>query len=175
MAYREYVKVRAGDDGALSPLGISVKMTHYQPARLTQSETQRIAMMFRKSSLVFGAILCIAAFPAIAQESREFSACLDQASGAPGKMLECHKAEISRWDPRLNAAYQTLLHRFKGEERAQLQQEQRAWLKHHLSETHRLAAQPEDIGDAAFEQSESFELDDLVQRTLALEKLVNKK
>lgn len=89
-------------------------------------------------------------------------------------MLECHKAEVGRWDPRLNAAYQTLLHRYKDKERAQLQQEQRAWLKHHLSETHRLAAQP-DIGDAAFEMSESFELDDLIKRTLALEKLVNER
>jgi len=130
--------------------------------------------MFRRSSLVFGAALCIAAFHASAQESAEFSACLDQAAGASGKMLECHKAEVGRWDPRLNAAYQTLLHRYKDTERAQLQQEQRAWLRHHLSETHRLAAQP-DIGDAAFELSESFELDDLIKRTLALEKLVNGK
>ncbi|SFS13898.1 Uncharacterized conserved protein YecT, DUF1311 family [Dyella sp. OK004] len=131
-------------------------------------------MIFRKSALVFGAALCIAAFSASAQEGAEFSACLDQASGVPWKMSECHKAEIGRWDPRLNAAYQTLLRRFKDKERAQLQQEQRAWLKHHLSETHRLAAQP-DIGDAAFEVSESFELDDLIKRTLALEKLVNEK
>lgn len=131
-------------------------------------------MMLRKSALIFGAVLCIAAFHASAQESAEFSTCLDQAAGASEKMLECHKAEVGRWDPRLNAAYQTLLHRYKEKERAQLQQEQRAWLKHHLSETHRLAAQP-DIGDAAFEMSESFELDDLIKRTLALEKLVNEK
>jgi len=129
-------------------------------------------MTFRKSLFIFSAILCIAALPASAQESAEFIACLNEASGVPWKMLACHKAEIGRWDPRLNAAYQTLLHKFKGKERAQLQQEQRAWLKHHLSETHRLAAQP-DIGDAAFEMSEAFELDDLIKRTLTLEKLVN--
>lgn len=129
-------------------------------------------MIFRKASLAFGAVLCIAAFPASAQENTQFSACLDQAGGIPWKMSECHKAAIGRWDTRLNAAYQTLLHRFKDRERDQLQQEQRAWLEHHLSETHRLAAQP-DIGDAAFELSESFELDDLIKRTLALEKLVN--
>lgn len=132
-------------------------------------------MVFCKSSLVFGAALCIAAFHASAQESAAFSTCLDQAAGASEKMLECHKAEVGRWDPRLNAAYQTLLHRYKDKQRVQLQQEQRAWLKHHLSETHRLAAQPEDIGDAAFLESESFELDDLIKRTLALEKLVNEK
>jgi len=131
-------------------------------------------MVFRKSSAVFGAALCITAISASAQESAQFSACLDQAAGASGAMLECHKAEVGRWDPRLNAAYQTLLHRYKDKQRVQLQQEQRAWLKHHLSETHRLAAQP-DIGDAAFEMSESFELDDLIKRTLALEKLVNEK
>lgn len=130
--------------------------------------------MFRKSSFVFAAALCIAALPASAQESAEFIACLNQASGMSWKMSECHKAEVDKWDPRLNTAYQTLLHRLKGEERDQLQQEQRAWLKHHLSETHRLAAQP-DIGDAAFMVSEAFELDDLIKRTLALEKLVNEK
>ena len=131
-------------------------------------------MTFCKSFFVFVAVLCIPALPASAQESAEFIACLDQASGASSKMSECHKAEVGRWDPRLNAAYQTLLHRFKGEDRAQLQQEQRAWLKHHLSETHRLAAQP-DIGDAAFMVSAAFELDDLMKRTLAREKLVNGK
>lgn len=131
--------------------------------------------MLRPSPLFFCATLCIAAFSAHAQESAQFSACLDQAAGAAGAMLDCHKAEIGRWDPRLNAAYQTLMHRYKDPQRAQLQQEQRAWLKHHLSETHRLAAQPEDIGDAAFLQSEYFELDDLIQRTLTLEKLVKQK
>ncbi|WP_440269556.1 lysozyme inhibitor LprI family protein [Dyella sp.] len=135
----------------------------------------KIDMVFRKSFRVFGAALCIAAFHASAQESAEFSTCLDQAAGASEKMLECHKAEVGRWDLRLNAAYQMLLHRYKDKQRAQLQQEQRAWLKHHLSEAHRLAAQPEDIGDAAFLESESFELDDLIKRTLALEKLVNQK
>jgi uncharacterized protein YecT (DUF1311 family) len=131
-------------------------------------------MMFCKSSFVFVAALYIAALPASAQESAKFIACLDQASGVSSKMSECHKAEVDRWDPRLNAAYQTLLQRFKGEDRTQLQKEQRAWLKHHLSETHRLAAQP-DIGEAAFTVSEAFELDDLIERTLALEKLVNEK
>jgi uncharacterized protein YecT (DUF1311 family) len=138
-------------------------------------EIKNIVMIFRKSSLVFGAALFITTMSVSAQESAEFSACLDQAAGASGEILECHKAEIGRWDPRLNAAYQTLLHRYKDKERVQLQQEQRAWLKHHLSETHRLAAQPEDIGDAAFLLSESFELDDLIKRTLTLEKLVNEK
>lgn len=153
-----------------------VDQTESAGQTLLQSERRRqIAMMLRKSALVFGAALCIAAFHASAQESAEFSTCLDQAAGASEKMLECHRAEVGRWDPRLNAAYQTLLHRYKDKERAQLQQEQRAWLKHHLSETHRLAAQPDDIGDAAFLESESFELDDLIKRTLALEKLVNEK
>lgn len=131
-------------------------------------------MLLRKSSIFLSVAFCIAVFPASAQESAEFSACLDQAAGASGEMLECHKAEVARWDPRLNAAYQTLLHRYKDNDRTQLQQEQRAWLKHHVSETHRLAVQP-DRGDAAFEMSESFELDDLIKRTLALEKLVNEK
>jgi uncharacterized protein YecT (DUF1311 family) len=132
-------------------------------------------LMFRNACLVLGAALCIAAFPASAQnETAQFTACLDQAAGVPWKMSACHKAEVDRWDPRLNAAYQTLLHRYKGEQRAQLQQAQRTWLKHHLSEGHRLAAQP-DIGDAAFEESEGFEVDDLINRTLELEKLVNEK
>jgi uncharacterized protein YecT (DUF1311 family) len=52
-----------------------------------------------------------------------------------------------------------------------LQSEQRAWLKHHLGETHRLAVNP-NSGSAAFIDSQAFELDDLSERTLTLEKRV---
>ena len=130
--------------------------------------------MFWKFSLVFGAALVITAFPASAQQSAEFDTCMKHADGVSDKMLDCGKAEIGKWDPRLNAAYQTLLHRLEGTDRAQLQQEQRAWLKHHLSETHRLAVNPNN-GSAAFLDSQSFELDDLIKRTLLLEKRVNEK
>ncbi len=97
-----------------------------------------------------------------------------QADGVSSKMLDCGKAEIDKWDARLNAAYQTLLHRSADEMRTQLQQEQRAWLKHHLSETRRLATDPNN-GSIAFIDLQSFELDDLVKRTLQLEKRVNGK
>lgn len=132
------------------------------------------ATMFWKSTLVLGAALSIAAFPASAQQSAEFDACMAQADGVSSKMLDCGKAEIGKWDARLNAAYRTLLHRSADKMRAQLQQEQRTWLKHHLSETHRLAADPNN-GSLAFLDSQSFELDDLVERTSQLEKRVNGK
>ena len=125
--------------------------------------------MFWKSSLVLGAAFCIAAFPASAQQSAEFDACMAQAEGVSSKMLDCGKAEIDKWDARLNAAYRTLLNGAAAEKRADLQQEQRSWLKHHLSETRRLATDPNN-GSVAFLDSQSFELDDLVQRTLLLEK-----
>jgi uncharacterized protein YecT (DUF1311 family) len=86
-------------------------------------------------------------------------------------MLDCGKVEIGKWDALLNAAYATLLHNSKGEDRAHLQSEQRAWLKHHLSETHRLAVNPNN-GSAAFIDSQAFELHDLSERTLTLEKRV---
>ncbi|MGJ4944044.1 lysozyme inhibitor LprI family protein [Bradyrhizobium sp. HKCCYLS1011] len=130
--------------------------------------------MFWKSSRALGAALYIAAFPASAQQGAEIDACMAKADGVSSKMLDCGKVEIDKWDSRLNAAYQTLLHRSEGKQRAQLQQEQRAWLKHHLSETHRLAVDPNN-GSVAFLESQSFELDDLVERTLALEKRVNEK
>lgn len=130
-------------------------------------------MMLWKSSLVLGAILYIAAIPASAQHA-EFDVCVAQADGVSSKILECGKAEIGKWDARLNAAYQTLLHRSADETRAQLQQEQRTWLKYHLNETHRLAADPNN-GTLAFLESQSFELDDLVKRTLQLEKRVDVK
>ena len=130
--------------------------------------------MFWKSSLVLGAALYIGAFSSSAQQGTEFDACMAQADGVSSKMLECGKAETGKWDARLNAAYQTLLHRSADKMRAQLQQEQRAWLKHHLSETHRLAADPNN-GSLAFLDSQSFELDDLVARTLQLEKRANGK
>ena len=58
-------------------------------------------------------------------------------------------------------------------ERTGLQREQRAWLKHHLAETARLAADP-DNGSVAFLDSQSFELDDLSKRTLELEARVHR-
>ncbi|WP_249131196.1 MULTISPECIES: lysozyme inhibitor LprI family protein [unclassified Bradyrhizobium] len=93
---------------------------------------------------------------------------MDKAEGVSTKMLDCGKAAIAQWDIRLNAAYQALLAKSKGEAHAQLQTEQRAWLKHHLGETHRLAADP-DNGSVAFLDSQAFELKDIADRTLLLE------
>nr|WP_235999837.1 lysozyme inhibitor LprI family protein [Bradyrhizobium uaiense] len=39
-------------------------------------------------------------------------------------MLDCGKTEIDKWDARLNAAYQLLLHRESGARRTKLQAEQ---------------------------------------------------
>ena len=130
--------------------------------------------MFWKSSPVLAAALYLVTFSASAQQSAEFDACVARADGVSSKMLDCGKAEIDKWDARLNAAYQTLMHSSADQTRAQLQQEQRTWLKHHLSETHRLAADPNN-GSVAFLDSQSFELDDLVERTLQLEKRVSGK
>ncbi|MGN6146439.1 MAG: lysozyme inhibitor LprI family protein [Mesorhizobium sp.] len=94
-----------------------------------------------------------------------------QAQGVSSKMLDCGHAEIGKWDRRLNIAYQTLLKRQKGAARSKLQREQRGWLKHYLSETERLAADPNN-GSVAFLDSQAFELDDLSSRTLELEKRV---
>jgi len=127
--------------------------------------------MFWKSSLALAAARFNTVLPASAQQSPEFNACMAQAGGISSKMLDCGKAEIDKWDVRLNAAYQTLLHTSKGKDRAQLQREQRIWLKHHLTETNRLAADPNN-GSVAFLDSQAFELQDLSDRTLALEKHV---
>ncbi|QDB99128.1 lysozyme inhibitor LprI family protein [Mesorhizobium sp. 8] len=118
------------------------------------------------------AVLSVAiALPAQAQNSPEFDTCMAQAQGVSSKMLDCGHAEIGKWDRRLNSAYQTLLKRQKGAARSKLQREQRGWLKHHLSETERLAADPNN-GSVAFLDSQAFELDDLSSRTLELEKRV---
>ena len=112
-----------------------------------------------------------AAHPAMAQSDAEMKACIDRSGGATSEMLDCGKTEIDKFDARLNAAYNTLMHREQGPQRARLQREQRAWLKHHLRETHRLAADPNN-GSAAFLTSQGFELDDLSARTAELEKRV---
>jgi len=109
--------------------------------------------------------------PAMAQSDAEMKACIDQSNGVSTAMLDCGKVEIDKFDARLNAAYNTLMHREQGPQRARLQREQRAWLKHHLREAHRLAADPNN-GSAAFLTSQSFELDDLSARTAELEKRV---
>ncbi|MGY3342104.1 lysozyme inhibitor LprI family protein [Bradyrhizobium sp. USDA 4470] len=72
--------------------------------------------MVWKSSLVLGAVLSIAACPASAQQSAEFDACTAHADGVSAKMLDCGKVEIGKWDARLNAAYQRLLHGARGRE-----------------------------------------------------------
>ncbi len=115
--------------------------------------------------------LSIGVLSAQAQDSPEFKACMVKAGYVSSQMLDCGKAEIDRWDPRLNAAYQTLLKETKGKARAHLQEQQRAWLKHHLKETSRIAGDPNN-GSVAFLDSQAFELQDLVDRTLALEKRV---
>lgn len=116
-------------------------------------------------------LLLMVSQSAYAQSTDEMTACVDHADGASDKMLDCGKAEIGKWDARLNAAYQTLLHRETGAGRTRLQAEQKAWLRHHLKETHRLAVDP-DTGSGAFMLSQGFELDDITKRTLALEQRV---
>jgi uncharacterized protein YecT (DUF1311 family) len=123
--------------------------------------------------LAAGLVLAPLTQPAFAQQSPQFDACMKQAGGVSTRMLDCGKKEIDRWDKRLNAAYQTLMHRGTHAERAKLQQEQRAWLRHHLAETRRLAADPNN-GSVAFLDSQAFELSDLSGRTLALEKRVGR-
>ena len=126
--------------------------------------------MLRYACLL-GILAVTAAHPAMAQSDAEMKACIDRSGGYTWKMLDCGKVEIDKFDARLNAAYNTLMRREHGTERARLQCEQRAWLKHHLRETHRLAADP-DNGEAAFFTSQGFELDDLSARTAELEKRV---
>lgn len=127
--------------------------------------------MLSRRPVIVAAMLVLGTLPVCAQQSAEFDACMDKAEGVSTKMLDCGKAEIGRWDTRLNTAYQALLANSKGEAHAQLLTEQRAWLKHHLSETHRLAADP-DNGSVAFLDSQAFELKDIADRTLLLEKRV---
>ena len=120
---------------------------------------------------LFGILAMTTAHPAMAQSDDEMKACVDRSGGATSEMLDCGKTEIDKFDARLNAAYNTLMHREQGPQRARLQREQHAWLKHHLREAHRLAADPNN-GSAAFLTSQSFELDDLSARTAELEKRV---
>ncbi|MGY3440219.1 MULTISPECIES: lysozyme inhibitor LprI family protein [unclassified Bradyrhizobium] len=114
-------------------------------------------------------LLVLIAACAHAQSDDEMAACVERSDGVSSKMLDCGKAEIDKWDARLNAAYQLLLQRESGGARVRLQAEQKAWLSHHLSETRRLASDP-DAGSGAFMTSQSFELDDIAKRTRELER-----
>ncbi|WP_456725227.1 MULTISPECIES: lysozyme inhibitor LprI family protein [unclassified Bradyrhizobium] len=126
-------------------------------------------VMLARRLVIVAATLVLATLSARAQQGTEYDACMDKAEGVSTKMLACGKTEIDKWDTRLNTAYQALLAKSKGEAHAQLQTEQRAWLKHHLGETHRLAADP-DNGSVAFLDSQAFELKDIADRTLLLER-----
>ncbi|WP_375781146.1 lysozyme inhibitor LprI family protein [Bradyrhizobium sp. ma5] len=126
-------------------------------------------VMLSRRLVIVAATLVLGALSARAQQGTEYDACMDKAEGVSTKMLDCGKAAIEKWDIRLNTAYQALLAKSKGEAHAQLQTEQRVWLKHHLGETHRLAADPNN-GSVAFLDSQAFELQDIADRTLLLEK-----
>ncbi|UGY02779.1 lysozyme inhibitor LprI family protein [Bradyrhizobium quebecense] len=128
--------------------------------------------MLARRLVIVSVALVLGTLSARAQQGVEYDACMDKAEGVSTKMLDCGKAAIEQWDTRLNTAYQALLAKSKGEAHAQLQTEQRAWLKHHLSETHRLAADPNN-GSVAFLDSQAFELKDITDRTLLLEKRAN--
>jgi len=128
--------------------------------------------MMRFLFLSFSLLLAFAS-SAMAQSEAELKACIDRAGGVSTEMLACGKTQIDKWDVRLNAAYKALLRRGSRAERTRLQREQRAWLKHHLAETARLAADPNN-GSVAFLDSQSFELDDLSKRTLELEARVHR-
>ncbi|WP_245350532.1 lysozyme inhibitor LprI family protein [Bradyrhizobium sp. UFLA03-84] len=126
-------------------------------------------VMLSRRLVIVASMLVLGTSAVRAQQSAEFDACMAKAEGVSTKMLDCGKAEIGKWDTRLNTAYQAVLASSKGEAHAQLLGEQRAWLKHHLSETHRLAADPNN-GSVAFLDSQAFELKDIADRTLVLEK-----
>ncbi|WP_456670993.1 lysozyme inhibitor LprI family protein [Bradyrhizobium sp. USDA 3240] len=126
-------------------------------------------VMLSRGLVIVAATLMLGTLSVRAQQSTEYDACMDKAEGVSTKMLDCGKAAIEKWDVRLNAAYQALLAKSKGEAHAQLQTEQRTWLKHHLGETHRLAVDPNN-GSVAFLDSQAFELQDISDRTLLLEK-----
>ncbi|MES5481962.1 lysozyme inhibitor LprI family protein [Bradyrhizobium sp. INPA03-11B] len=126
-------------------------------------------VMLSRRLVNVASMLVLGTLPVRAQQSAAYDACMDKAEGVSAKMLDCGKAEIDQWDTRLNTAYQALLASSKGEAHAQLLGEQRAWLKHHLSETHRLAADPNN-GSVAFLDSQAFELKDIADRTLLLER-----
>lgn len=114
-------------------------------------------------------VLVLVVSPAAAQDSPALAACMGRANGVSTAMLACGHAEIAKWDKRLNVAYRALMHKGSAADHARLRAEQRAWLKHHQRETHRLAAAP-DVGSGAFMTSQDFELSDIETRTLALEK-----
>ncbi|WP_137931345.1 lysozyme inhibitor LprI family protein [Mesorhizobium comanense] len=125
----------------------------------------------RRYACLLAIVAVTTARPAMAQSDAEMKACIDRSAGVTSAMLDCGKAEIDKFDARLNAAYDTLIRREHGAERARLQREQRAWLKHHLRETRRLAADPNN-GSAAFLDSQGFELEDISARTAELERRV---
>ena len=103
--------------------------------------------------------------------SAVFLACMDHADGVTSAMLECGRAEIDRVDARLNAAYRRLMTTLPAADAVRLHASQRAWLRHHLTETRRLAGAP-DTGSLAFVDSQRFELQDLGERTILLERML---
>lgn len=100
-----------------------------------------------------------------------FRSCMDKAGGVSMAMLQCGGAEIARVDARMNLVYRRLLSTMPRTAAARLRTEQRAWLRRHVRETRRLAGDPNN-GSMALIDSQRFELQDLGERTQALERML---
>jgi uncharacterized protein YecT (DUF1311 family) len=161
-------------------LGAKHCSVHWRPTIVSEREALLRALLFRRlpaavatigKILLAGPVLALGVQSTGAQESPEFQACMDRAAGVSDEMLDCGKTEIDRWNKRLNAAYEALMRKGTHAEQTRLRREQRAWLQHHLAQTHRLAVDPNN-GSVAFLDSQAFELADLSARVLTLENRV---
>jgi uncharacterized protein YecT (DUF1311 family) len=165
-------------DRLTSPeLGAKPCSVHWRSKMVSVRETFLQALLFRRlpaavatigKFLLAGPVLALGVQSANAQESPEFQACMDRAAGVSTEMLDCGKTQIDRWNKRLNAAYEALMRKGTRAEQTRLRREQRAWLQHHLAQTHHLAVDPNN-GSVAFLDSQAFELTDLRARVLTLE------
>lgn len=71
-----------------------------------------------------------AAFATDAQQTRQYTACMDKTAATTAEMIGCASAENKRQDARLNAAYKALVADLSAVRKGQLQEVQRAWIKY---------------------------------------------
>ncbi len=62
--------------------------------------------------------------------SHVFDTCMDKSNGVTSSMRECHKAELSLQDKRLNQNYRKLMRVLDANKKVEMKKVQRSWIKY---------------------------------------------
>lgn len=102
--------------------------------------------------------------------SKTYNACMDTAGGSTMPMAECMGAEHDAWDAQLNKVYQVLMASRPAAAKAELRDDERAWLKR---TQHKCDHAGDDEAGGSLQNTEidQCNLDETILRTVYLRSL----